>query len=47
LKKHKNDKEITEDDLFRLQDTAQSETDNFIKQIDALMAIKEKEVMEV
>ena len=47
LKKQKNDKEITEDDLFRLQDDAQKETDKFIKQIDELMAEKEKEVMEV
>jgi ribosome recycling factor len=47
LKKQKNDKEITEDDLFRFQDDAQSETDKFIKQIDDLMAEKEKEVMEV
>ena len=47
LKKQKNDKEITEDDLFRFQDEAQSETDKFIKQIDDLMAEKEKEVMEV
>ena len=47
LKKQKSDKDITEDDLFRLQDDAQKETDKFIKQIDELMAEKEKEVMEV
>ena len=47
LKKQKNNKDITEDDLFRLQDDAQKETDKFIKQIDDLMAEKEKEVMEV
>jgi ribosome recycling factor len=47
LKKQKNDKDITEDDLFRLQDDAQKETDKFIKQIDEFMAEKEKEVMEV
>ena len=47
LKKQKNDKEITEDELFRFQEDAQSETDRFIKQIDELMAEKEKEVMEV
>jgi len=47
LKKQKNDKEITEDDLFRFQDDAQKETDKFIKQIEELMAEKEKEVMEV
>lgn len=47
LKKQKNDKEISEDDLFRHQDDAQKETDKFIKTIDELMAEKEKEVMEV
>ena len=47
FKKQKNDKEISEDDLFRLQDDAQKETDKFIKTLDDLMAAKEKEVMEV
>ncbi len=47
IKKQKNNKEITEDDLFKLQDEAQVETDKFIKQIDELMAAKEGEVMEV
>lgn len=47
LKAQKNNKEISEDDLFRLQDEAQKETDRFIKTIDELMAAKEKEVMEV
>lgn len=47
LKKQKKDKEISEDDLFKLQDEAQSETDNYIKQIDEVTASKEKEVMEV
>jgi ribosome recycling factor len=47
LKKQKKDKEISEDDLFSLQDTAQKETDKYIKQIDGIMADKEKEVMEV
>lgn len=47
LKKQKSDKEITEDDLFRFQDDAQKATDKFIKEIDELMAAKEKEVMEV
>ncbi|MEN8134640.1 MAG: ribosome recycling factor [Thermodesulfobacteriota bacterium] len=47
FKKQKNDKEISEDDLFRLQDDAQKETDKFIKTLDELMAAKEKEVMEV
>jgi len=47
LKKQKNNKEISEDDLFKLQDEAQKETDIFIKKIDDTMAEKEKEVMEV
>ncbi len=47
LKKQKKDKEISEDDLFKLQDEAQSETDDHIKQIDEITASKEKEVMEV
>lgn len=47
LKKQKTNKEISEDDLFRLQEEAQHETDKFIKQLDAVLAEKEKEVMEV
>ena len=47
LKKQKKDKEISEDDLFKLQDDAQSETDDHIKQIDEITASTEKEVMEV
>jgi len=46
-KKMKKDKEISEDELFTLQETAQKETDTFIKQIDDSLAEKEKEVMEV
>jgi ribosome recycling factor len=47
LKNMKRDKEISEDDMFRLQDEAQKETDNYIRQIDEIAAGKEKEVMEV
>ncbi|MDH5298030.1 MAG: ribosome recycling factor [Desulfobulbaceae bacterium] len=47
LKKQKGNKEISEDDLFKLQEEAQKETDRFIKKIDETMAEKEKEVMEV
>lgn len=47
LKKQKKDKEISEDDQFKLQGDAQTETDNYIKQIDEATASKEKEVMEV
>lgn len=47
FKNQKKDKEISEDDMFRLQDEAQKATDEFIKQIDEITAGKEKEVMEV
>lgn len=47
LKNMKKDKEISEDDMFRLQDDAQKETDSFIKKIDVIAAGKEKEIMEV
>lgn len=47
LKKQKKDKKISEDDMFKLQDEAQTETDTYIKQIDEVTASKEKEVMEV
>lgn len=47
LKKQKKDKEISEDDQFKLQDEAQRETDMYMKKIDEITASKEKEVMEV
>lgn len=47
LKNRKKDKEISEDEMFRLQDEAQKITDSFIKKIDEISAGKEKEVMEV
>jgi ribosome recycling factor len=47
LKKQKKDKEISEDDLFKLQDEAQTETDAYVAQIDEISAAKEKEVMDV
>lgn len=47
LKKQKKDKEISEDELFKYQEEAQSETDLYIKKIDESTAAKEKEVMEV
>jgi ribosome recycling factor len=39
--------EITEDDNKRMQDTLQRLTDRYVKEIDALVASKEKEIMEV
>jgi len=47
LKKQKKNKEISEDDQFKLQDEAQKETDSYITMIDKVAAEKEKEVMEV
>jgi ribosome recycling factor len=47
LKKQKKDKDISEDDLFKLQEEAQGETDLHIQHIDEITASKEKEVMEV
>ncbi len=47
LKKQKKDKVISEDELFKFQDEAQSETDLYIKQIDEVTVNKENEVMEV
>lgn len=47
LKQQKKDKEISEDDLFKLQDDAQKETDTYVKQIDTVTEHKEKEMMEI
>ena len=45
LKKQKKNKEISEDEQFRLQDEAQKETDASIAKIDKVAAEKENEVM--
>lgn len=47
LKKMKKDKDISEDDMFRLQEEAQKVTDDFINRIDETVVGKEKEVMAV
>jgi ribosome recycling factor len=39
--------DITEDDNKRMQDTLQRLTDRYVKEIDALVAAKEKEIMEL
>jgi ribosome recycling factor len=46
LKELKNDKELSEDELFRAQDEVQKVTDEFIKNVDELTAEKEKEIIE-
>jgi ribosome recycling factor len=47
FKKQKKNKDISEDEQFKLQDEAQKETDSYIKKIDEVAAEKENEVMEV
>ncbi|MBM7613693.1 ribosome recycling factor [Alkaliphilus hydrothermalis] len=47
LKKMQKDGELTEDELKKAQDEIQKLTDNYIKQIDDLVAKKEKELLEV
>lgn len=47
LKTQLKDHKITEDDSKRLQDQLQKITDKFVKEIDSLVAVKEKEIMEV
>ena len=46
LKASKKEKEISEDQMFRLQDEAQKATDEHIKGIEELLQAKEKEIME-
>lgn len=46
-KVQKKNGEITEDDVKNLEKDIQKLTDNYIKDIDAIIAAKEKEVMEV
>ena len=46
LKKIKKDKEISEDEMYRLQDELQKITDDHIETIDKIRADKEKEIME-
>ncbi|MFH1784189.1 MAG: ribosome recycling factor [bacterium] len=47
LMKHKDKKEITEDDYFKAHEHAQKVTDQYIKKIDEVLEGKEKEIMEV
>jgi len=46
FKELKNEKEISEDDMFRSQDEVQKATDEFIKKVDKITAEKEKEIIE-
>jgi len=46
FKELKNEKEISEDEMFRCQDEVQKITDEFIKKIDRITGEKEKEIIE-
>lgn len=46
FKKMKKDKEISEDEMFKLQDELQKITDSHIEKIDDIRSEKEKEIME-
>lgn len=47
LKKHKKDSTITEDELKKAEDSTQKLTDNYVKDIEKVLADKEKEIMEI
>jgi ribosome recycling factor len=47
LKRLEKDKKISEDDLKRAEKEVQDVTNNFVAKIDEVLAVKEKEVMEV
>ena len=47
LKKAQKDGEITEDDIKRGEDEVQKLTDAFVEKVDAALAAKEKEILEV
>ncbi len=47
LKKEEKDKHMPEDERKRSEQEAQKFTDKYIKEIDNLLALKEKEIMEV
>lgn len=46
LKDLKKEKEISEDEQFRAQDEVQKVTDEFIKKVDGIVEVKEKEILE-
>ncbi len=46
LKAQKKNKEISEDDMYKLQDKVQEITDEHIKEVDKILSEKEKEILE-
>jgi ribosome recycling factor len=47
IKHGEKDKDITQDDAKKVQDDVQKVTDKFIKSVDDLLVVKEKEIMEL
>ena len=47
IKKQKKDSLITEDDQKKLEEKGQKLTDEFIKDIETILAAKEKEILSV
>lgn len=47
IKKQKKDGELTEDDQKQLETKLQKQTDDFIKEIDTILSMKEKEILSV
>jgi len=46
IKKQEKDKKISEDESFKLQETIQKMTDEYIKKVDEILKKKEKEIRE-
>ncbi len=47
LKEMKKEKEISEDDFFRVQEKVQEITDDYVKKTEEILVEKEKEIMEI
>lgn len=47
LKKQEKDSEISEDDMHRQSDEVQKLTDSYVKKIDDLLEVKEKDILQV
>ena len=47
IKKQKKDGDITEDDQKQMETKLQKQTDDFIKELDAILSAKEKEILSV
>ncbi|MFP4397049.1 MAG: ribosome recycling factor, partial [Desulfonatronovibrio sp.] len=47
LKKMKNNKDLSEDEMHKGQDEVQKLTDSFVEKADQVLEVKEKEIMEI